>query len=974
MLKLPSKRFAVITILILLPILYFYPAVIGKAGLLDGDGWNYALGLRILVARMAASWTLPLWNPYTFGGMPLLATVQVGALYPLNWLFAIFPAGAATKIMQIGNFHLALTGAYLYARSIELNRVSALITGIIFAFGGFMMAHIEPTNIIATAVYLPWILLAIERLRQQVNWRWIVLGSLFLTLQIIAGHPQPTFYSFLVATAYAVFSLFARAEPKQRRRFAAALAMVAVCGLLLSAVQWLPAMELQRQGERAQVSYEFFSGFAMPPRRLLTLIFPFFFGGYAQPPYRIPFWDSWWETKWVCGYAGLLGLLLGLIALLRARRNRLVWFWAGVAAVSLGLAMGPHLPFGINSLLYRIPGLNLFRCSYRHLYEFSFALAALAGIGANSLARLEPQQAKRTARRAALLLTALVAGTTLMYCFSLNRLGTLTPPPVNAGSLANAEAYLPLIFFVLSLAALWFYVWVRSASSVHHRESPVDSGNVPRQTRTLEAMRTHLAGAGLIAVLLLDLASFGHFMYWRTLDPHIVDRLADSATTRYIKSREADLNVFRVMCQTKGNNPDLLNSPNISIARELQVLNGYDPMRLSEFADLAGQVNEFGVAQDLSTYTLADQGLNLLNAKYLLYERGGRPDHKYDGIGFGQLEMNLALKPGVREEITPNGVMATELAIVSMLGNSTHLAEGTPVVQVRLHLKDGPIVEREIQAGRDTSEWAYDRADVKAVIKHQRARIAENFDAEGFQAHRYLARLAFERAEVVRIEFNYVCPDAGLYIARASLHDATTGISTPLDRLALPPERWRRLESFGEVDVYENLKAMPRAWFVSRLIQKPRAEVLRAIKEGRMADGTSFDPAQTALLETEAQTLPSLMGNAADAQVKVTNYQPQRIEMETSNPKWQQGQQGQQGGFLVLSEIYYPGWEAEVDGKPTEIYRTNYNLRGVSVPPGNHRVVFTYRPSSFRRGILCAAIGVALLLAGAGFQRRQKRA
>lgn len=933
--KFLSTRAFVGLVLVLLPIFYFYPAVIGQVGLLDGDGWNYALGLRILVAQMAANWTLPLWNPYTFGGMPLLATVQVGALYPLNWLFAIFPAGAATKIMQIGSFHLALTGAYLYARSIELNRVGALIAGIIFAFGGFMVAHIEPTNIIATAVWLPWILLAIERLRQQVTWRWITLGTAFLTLQVIAGHPQPTLYSFLVAAAYAVFSLSSRAEPKQRWRFAAALAMVAVCGLLLSAVQWLPALELQRQGERAQVSYEFFSSFAMPPRRLLTLIFPYFFGGYALPPYRIQFWDSWWETKWVCSYAGLLGLLLGLVALLGGRRKPLVWFWTGVAVVSLGLAMGPHLPFGINSLLYRIPGLNLFRCPYRHLYEFSFALAVLAGIGASSLAQLEREQAKRIARRAALILTALVAGTTILYRFSLSRLGTLSPPPAQAGSLANAEAYVPLIFFVLSLTALWFYV--------------------QRGTR--------LAGASLIIVLLLDLAAFGHFFYWRTLDPHIVDRLADSATTSYIKTREADLNSFRVMSQTKGNNPDLLNSPNISIARGLQVLNGYDPMRLSEFADLAGQVNEFGVVQDLSTYTLADQGLNLLNAKYLLYERGGRPDHKYDGIGFGQLEMSLELKPGAQAQVTPNGVTATELAIVSMLGNSTHLTEGTPVVQVRLHLKDGQIVEREIQAGRDTSEWAYDRPDVKAVIKHQRARIAENFDAEGFQAHRYLGRLAFERAEVVRIEFNYVCPDASLYIARSSLYDATTGVSTPLDRLALPPERWRKLESFGEVDVYENLKAMPRAWFVSRLIQKPHAEVLRRIKEGKFVDATTFDPAQTALLETGVP-LPTISGTAG-GQVKVTDYQPQRIEIETGNP---------QAGFLVLSETYYPGWEAKVDGQSTEILRTNYNLRGISVSPGNHRVVFTYRSSSFRRGAIGSVIGVLLLLAGAVFRLRNKRA
>lgn len=164
------------------------------------------------------------------------------------------------------------------------------------------------------------------------------------------------------------------------------------------------------------------------------------------------------------------------------------------------------------------------------------------------------------------------------------------------------------------------------------------------------------------------------------------------------------------------------------------------------------------------------------------------------------------------------------------------------------------MIERELQAGRDTAEWAYDRADVRAAIKHSRPRIAESSDAGGFQAHSYLARLAFDRAEIVRVEFNYLRPDASLTVIRASLYDATTGASVPLDSSNLPPERWRRLQSFGHVNVYENLKAMPRAWFARRTVAAPGAEVLRAIKEGKLSDGAVFDPSEVALLETEDLT------------------------------------------------------------------------------------------------------------------------
>src|SRR5262245_23395036 len=75
--------------LVLLPLAFFYPAVMGKIMLAPGDGWSQILGIRILIGEMIRNGLLPLWNPYIFCGMPLLASIQPGALYPPTWLFAI---------------------------------------------------------------------------------------------------------------------------------------------------------------------------------------------------------------------------------------------------------------------------------------------------------------------------------------------------------------------------------------------------------------------------------------------------------------------------------------------------------------------------------------------------------------------------------------------------------------------------------------------------------------------------------------------------------------------------------------------------------------------------------------------------------------------------------------------------------------------------------------------------------------------
>ena len=138
--------------------------MLGKIILTGGDGWTYSLPVRVLLGRMIASGTLPLWNPYIFAGTPLLASVQPGVLYPLNWLFALLPPGAAMNAVMILSFHLALIGAYLYMRRIGVGRIGALVTAIIFTFGGFLTAHIEDTNLVAAAVWLPWVLLALENL------------------------------------------------------------------------------------------------------------------------------------------------------------------------------------------------------------------------------------------------------------------------------------------------------------------------------------------------------------------------------------------------------------------------------------------------------------------------------------------------------------------------------------------------------------------------------------------------------------------------------------------------------------------------------------------------------------------------------------------------------------------------------------------------------------------------------------------
>lgn len=130
----------------------------------------------------------------------------------------------------------------------------------------------------------------------------------------------------------------------------------------------------------------------------------------------------------------------------------------------------------------------------------------------------------------------------------------------------------------------------------------------------------------------------------------------------------------------------------------------------------------------------------------------------------------------------------------------------------------------------------------------------------------------------------------------------------------------------------------------------------------------SFGSDNPANCHVEGLASPFDAANDSTASITQTLYQPNRIEYDTHNPH---------NGFAIFSEVYYPaGWKATIDGEPTTIYATDYLLRGLLVPAGDHHVVFDFAPDSYRLGKRVAAFGsvalVLLLLAAIMLHIRRK--
>ena len=145
----------------------------------------------------------------------------------------------------------------------------------------------------------------------------------------------------------------------------------------------------------------------------------------------------------------------------------------------------------------------------------------------------------------------------------------------------------------------------------------------------------------------------------------------------------------------------------------------------------------------------------------------------------------------------------------------------------------------------------------------------------------------------------------------------------------------------GRLGISRRTTALPRAYLVSEVRVEKNPE-----KELAALFAPSTDIRTTAFVEAALPTSATGSGTAT-----IASYTPTRVEVQvrTSAPS-----------FLVLSDTDYPGWNARIDGKETQVYRTNYAFRGVTVPEGNHTVVFWYDPDSFKAGVWVT--GTALLI------------
>ena len=165
----------------------------------------------------------------------------------------------------------------------------------------------------------------------------------------------------------------------------------------------------------------------------------------------------------------------------------------------------------------------------------------------------------------------------------------------------------------------------------------------------------------------------------------------------------------------------------------------------------------------------------------------------------------------------------------------------------------------------------------------------------------------------------------------------------------------------GTTAPIQNPYAQGNGWFVNKLnyVDDANAEYAEVGKIDVRHEAVADKKFEAALGQAKM--------NDSTAIVKLDKYEPNNLQY-TVNSK--------NGGVVVFSEIYYPGWTATIDGQPAELGRVNYILRAVSVKPGKHTVVLDFHPTSISTTETIAYIAIVILLlaiAGAGYMEWRKK-
>lgn len=472
---------------------------------------------------------LPLWNPYSFAGQPLAANVQSAPFQITNLLFFIMPFNLAWAIQVISPSILTAVFMYFFLKEINLSKTAAAFGAVVLPFTGFFIAWLTWGTVISTAMWLPLILLATEKLAKKISPIWFLILTFAASQVIFGGHLQTALYVLLASTLYLIFKFIVI----KRTPFLITGVFAQLLAILLSSVQLLPTLEFINHSARdIDQSYSAArTDWFIPAQNLLQLVAPDFFGN----PATYNYWGIWNYAEFV-SFIGIIPLGLALFSFLTKSKNRN--FFLALLLGSLILATAN--PIGKIPYVLGFPLIASLQPS-RIIFLIVFSLVVLSCFGLDYFLNIKSKSKAVFLPSSILLIILVVLTATVLLPSIFPEVLNLDPRYIALRNLA-----IPLVF-AAAATVLVFLKFLKIPNS-----------------------------AIIIIIFALSLAELFRFGHKFTPFAKMSWIFPETGITNFLAQQEKP---FRIMTTDRR-----IMHPNISSVYGIESIDGYDPLYLSDYA------------------------------------------------------------------------------------------------------------------------------------------------------------------------------------------------------------------------------------------------------------------------------------------------------------------------------------------------------------------------------------------------------
>jgi len=446
--------------------IFFAPFLVGRAFLWEDFVYQW-YPFRQFAASTLARGELPLWNPYTFNGMPFLAEIQTEVFYLPMTLLTLFVRDGHLDVfwlqmVNILHYWLAGAGMFFLSRSYQLRRIPSLFAGIAYAFSGFLVLHAIHQVILVVVAWFPLILWMVRRAIASPRWYWVFATGVVLGHSFFGGSPQMSLFFYFFLLCYVLFEIlsgygFRGVFSRPALRVAARSAAIVAISMGIALVQFLPTQELSSLSQRAQITFEKAAEGGLAWQQVLTLLSPKLFG-FANV-HGSEYWGPgaywyYWET---CIYIGLLPLLLALLAIWTLKGNRAVLFFGGVALFALLFSLGANF-FVHPAFFHYVPGFAAFRNPARMGIFIALAASLLSAFALHHLGERNAARSTTMNRRPLFIISA-VAAVILLLILAGALDGLLgVPPDMHARAQLQRAAGASIVMLFVAAGTIWLMI------------------------------------------------------------------------------------------------------------------------------------------------------------------------------------------------------------------------------------------------------------------------------------------------------------------------------------------------------------------------------------------------------------------------------------------------------------------------------------------------------------------------------------